>query len=529
MTTTQLVAPKAFQNENTVWHHMQDGTIDAFHAKYEAAVAKARKAFGKTYTNIIDGKEETCNSGTFEDTNPANTNEVLGSFQKSTAMDARRAIDAASAAYPSWSRMPYADRCQIFHNAADLMRKRKYDFAAWMSLENGKNRIESMNDVDEAIDFLDYYPTVYETNDGFVRTMGKPFPNEECVSLLKPYGVWGVIPPFNFPVAIAVGMTAGPTLVGNTTVLKPASDTPLVAYLFVKLLHDAGVPPGVVNLVTGPGSQAGAELVDNTNVAGVVFTGSKSVGLDAHRTMTAKNRPFIAEMGGKNAIIVTPNADLDKAVEGVGRSAFGFQGQKCSACSRVYVHESVKDEFTKRLVAWTKKTCIVGDPTKKETFLGPVVNQKAFADYQDYVTKAKDGGTILVGGTTRDEKTGYFVEATIVDGLADDHFITKNELFVPITSLYTYKDLAEAVNRVNAAEYGLTSGIFTEDEDEVTTFLDTVEAGVLYVNRRVGGSTGAIVGGQSFVGWKNSGTSGRGAGGLYYLLQFLREQSHTRA
>jgi 1-pyrroline-5-carboxylate dehydrogenase len=531
MSMAQPVPKAGFRNENTYWRMVQEGREAEFHQKYEAAVAQARKELGRAYTNIINGKPHTSSGGTFDDTNPANTTEILGKFQKSTAEEARQAIKAAKAAFPAWSRTPWTERCKIFHKASDLMRQRKWEFAAWMSLENGKSRVESMNDVDEAIDFLSYYPTVYEENQGFHKTMGKPFPNEDCVSVLKPFGVWGVIPPFNFPVAITVGMTAGPVLVGNTAVLKPASDTPLVAARFMTLLADAGVPAGVVNFITGPGSSVGEEIVNNPDVSGVVFTGSKGVGMSAHAKMTSRNKPFIAEMGGKNAVVVTAKADLDKAVEGVGRSAFGFQGQKCSACSRVYIHESLKEEFTKRLVEWTKRTCTVGDPTKKENFMGPVVNAKSFEDYQKFVEKAKQGGRILIGGKTLKTgatANGHFVEATIVDGLPDDHFITKTELFVPITSLYTFKTLDEAIARVNDAEYGLTCGIFTEDPKEIDHFFEHVQAGVLYSNRRVGGSTGAIVGGQSFVGWKNSGTSGRGAGGPYYIMQFLREQSQTR-
>jgi 1-pyrroline-5-carboxylate dehydrogenase len=237
-------------------------------------------------------------------------------------------------------------------------------------------------------------------------------------------------------------------------------------------------------------------------------------------------------MGGKNPIIVSAKADLEAAVEGAGRSAFGFSGQKCSACSRVYIHESLKDEFTKRLVEWTKKTCKIGDPTQRDVFIGPVITKRAHDNYLSYVKKASDKGKILLGGksaATGALKDGYFVEPTIVDGLPDDHWITRNELFVPIVSLYTFKTLPEAIQRANAVEYGLTAGVFSKDKKEVDLFFNTIEAGVTYANRRIGGSTGAIVGGQSFVGWKASGTSGRGAGGPWYLHQFLREQSQTRA
>lgn len=522
----------AFENENTVWRLTQAGKRDEFDRKYEAAVAAARRDLGEAYTHIINGRRVPSKGGSFADTNPANVDEVLGHFPLGTKEDAEEAIDAAVRAFPAWRGLEWRKRVQVLRKAGDLLRSRKYEFAAWMSLENGKNRVESMNDVDEAIDFLTYYPLLVEENDGFVLPMGKPFPNEECVSILKPYGAWAVIAPFNFPVAITVGMTTGALVTGNTAVVKPASDTPLTGYKFVELLLDAGVPPGAVNYVTGAGGVVGQALLDSPKVAGVVFTGSREVGLKGIAAGSARGRPFIAEMGGKNPIIVTAKADIDAAVEGVGRSAFGFSGQKCSACSRVYVQDKVKDEFTRKLVEWTRKNGVVGDPTRKEVLLGPVISKRAHDNYLAYVKRAQESGKVLLGGRSAakgDLAKGYFVEPTIVDGLGDDHWITQNELFVPIVSLYSFKSLPEALQRANDVQYGLTAGVFTKDAKEAQYFLDTIEAGVLYVNRRIGGSTGAIVGGQSFVGWKHSGSSGRGAGGPWYLHQFLREQSQTRA
>lgn len=526
----QVVRP-AFENEQTVWRLNQAGKIDEFHTRYDAAVQRARTELGRTYTNVINGQRVVSPGGTFDDLNPANTKELIGKFPLSTKAETEGAIEAARVAFPAWSALDYSKRVAILRKAGNLLREAKYDFAAWMSLENGKNRIESMNDVDEAIDFLTYYPLVYEQHKGFAIPMYKPFPNEDCVSLLKPYGAWAVIAPFNFPVAIAVGMTTGAILTGNTAVLKPASDTPLMGYKFVELLEKAGVPPGVVNYVTGSGSVVGQTLLDSEKVDGVVFTGSREVGLKGIEASAKRGRPFIAEMGGKNPILVTAKADLEAAVEGAGRSAFGFGGQKCSACSRVYIQDSLKEEFAKRLVEWTKKNVTIGDPTKKETFLGPVITKRAHDNYLDYVKKAANKGKVLWGGKSAAAGSlahGHFVEPTVLDGLPDDHWLTCNELFVPIVSLYGFKTLDEAVRRANAVEYGLTAGIFSRDEKELQYFFDHVQAGVTYANRRVGGSTGAIVGGQSFVGWKHSGTSGRGAGGPWYLQQFLREQSQTR-
>lgn len=523
---------QSFENENTVWRHKQNNTLDQFHQKYEAALVKVRKDLGKEYSLIINGQRVASKGGTFDDENPTDTRQILGRFPQATVEEAQRAIDAAVAAFPAWSGVDYKERIRILRRAGELLRETKYEFAAWMTLENGKNRVESMNDVDEAIDFLAYYPFVYEKNGGFVTKMFKPFPNEECVSVLKPYGAWAVIAPFNFPVAITIGMTSACILTGNTCVLKPASDTPLVGHRFAELLGEAGVPPGVVNFVTGSGSTVGRALLDSPKIAGVVFTGSRDVGLRVIASGAKYGRPAITEMGGKNPIVVTAKADLDKAVEGVGRSAFGFGGQKCSAASRVYIQRTVYPEFSKRLGEWTRANVTMGNPEHKDTFLGPVITKKAHDDYLSYVEKARQGGRVLHGGRSAAVgplAKGHFVEPTIVEGLPDDHFVTRTELFVPIVSLYAFDKLEEAVRRANAVEYGLTAGVFSEDPQEIRYFFDHIEAGVCYANRRIGGSTGAIVGGQSFGGWKHSASTSRGAGGPWYLQQFLREQSQTRA
>lgn len=527
---TEQIA-QTFQNEHTFWRLKQAGKLEEFHRNYEASLARVRKEIGWTYHNIIAGKRTLSKGGTFDDTNPSDARQVLGKFPLSTPEETRQAIDAAVQAFPAWSGLDSARRVALLRRTGDLMRSAKYEFAAWMTLENGKNRVEAMNDVDEAIDFLTYYPLVYERNEGFRTPMYQPFPNEECISLLKPFGAWAVIAPFNFPVAIAVGMTTGAILTGNTAVLKPASDTPLVGFKFVELLEKAGLPPGVVNFVTGAGGVVGQALLDSPRISGVVFTGSREVGLRGIEASSKRGRPFIAEMGGKNPIIVTSHADLDAAVEGVARSAYGYGGQKCSACSRVYVQSEVRDEFVGRFLEWARQNAKVGDPTQRDVLVGPVITRRAHDQFLDFVKRSQDRGKILIGGRSLGAgplANGHFVEPTLVDGLPDDHWITQNELFVPFLSLYTFRTLEEGVRRANAVPYGLTAGIFSQDANELDYFFNHIESGVTYANRRVGGSTGAIVGGQSFVGWKASGSSGRGAGGPWYLQQFLREQSQTR-
>ena len=345
--------------------------------------------------------------------------------------------------------------------------------------------------------------------------------------MLKPYGVWAVVAPFNFPFAIAAGMSAGALITGNTVVFKPASDTPYMGLRLCELLHEAGLPPGVFNYVTGPGATVGQELVDNEGVDGFVFTGSRTVGLAAFKTFTREHpKPIITEMGGKNPTIVTASADLEKAAIGVMRAAFGYGGQKCSACSRVLVDRTVKAAFLDRLVSETQKIKI-GDPTHRDVYLGPVINDAAVATYEKAIAEVRQSkGTIVFGGKA-DSKVGHFVDPTIIDGLPRNHRINKEELFVPILSVIEVDGLEDAIEVANDVDYGLTAGIFSREPGDVRRFFSEIEAGVLYANRAAGATTGAVVGVQPFGGWKMSGTSGKSAGGHYYLHQFMREQSQS--
>jgi 1-pyrroline-5-carboxylate dehydrogenase len=521
-----------FENELTWFKASNSGKAEEFHRNYEEALEKVKKELGKKYPNIIDGEEVYSKEGEFVKISPSDTRIVLGYFQKGTKEDVKKAIEAAKKAFPLWSSISYHERLKIFRKAADLSSQRKYELAAIISLENGKNRFEAIADVDEGIDLMRYYCEEMEVNKGYEKKMGKAFPNEETKSIMKPYGVWGVISPFNFPFAIAIGMSSGALITGNTVVFKPSSDTPLTGFKIYEILNEAGLPKGVFNYVTGSGDIVGAELVSNEYVQGIVFTGSKDVGVNSYRIFSEKRpRPFIAEMGGKNPVIVTSKADLDKAVEGVVRAAFGYSGQKCSACSRVYVDRRVKKEFVERLVKRTKEL-VIDDPTLKDSFISPLINQRAYKNYQNYIEIAKKDGKILTGGrvlTDEKHKHGYFVEPTIVDGLPKDHKFFKDELFVPILCIAEVDSLEEAIKLSNDVDYGLTAGIFTEDEKEIEKFFNEIQAGVIYANRKVGATTGAMVGAQPFVGWKLSGSSGKGAGGPYYLQQFLREQSQTIA
>jgi len=519
-----------FTNENTLLKAQQANAMDKFHAHYEAAVAEARRHLGRTYPLHIGGKELQGN-GTFDDTNPANTTEVVGRFQKGTAEHVKQAVAAAKAAFPAWAATPWDERVRIFERAADIMAERKFELAAYMTLENGKNRTEAIYDVDEATDFLRYYAWQMREHKGYAITMGEPFPGEKCTSVMRPWGVFAVVGPFNFPLAIPTGMATGAMITGNTVVLKPASDTPLMSYLLHDILKAAGLPAGVFNLVTGGGRDVGQPLLEHPDVQGVVFTGSKEVGMKNYSMFVGhRPRPYIAEMGGKNAIVVTAKADLTKAVTGVVKSAFGFGGQKCSAASRCYVHESKYDEFVQRFTEEARKVK-VAEPSGRDADMGPLINEGAVKTFEEAVQKAKAaGGRFLVGGTTLKEGAfakGNYVTPTAVVDLPAGHEAFRNEYFVPFVAITKYRDFDAVITEVNAVEYGLTSGIFSEDPAEIQAYFDRVEAGVVYGNRARGGSTGAMVGGQSFGGWKFSATTSRGAGGPHYLEQFLREQSRT--
>lgn len=497
---------------------------------FDAAVERVRADFGRAYPMII-GEEERSADELFDDRSPIDTEIVVSRFPVGTRKDVQDAIAAARAAFPPWRDLGWRKRLEILRRAADLISERQFDYAALMAVEVGKNRLEALGDVEETADLLRYYSDIMERHDGFEQPMGSLSPTEHTKSILKPHGVWGIISPFNFPMALAGGPAAGALIAGNTVVMKPSSDAPLLAYKFVEVLREAGVPAGVANLVTGPGETVGAELQENPGLDGMVFTGSYEVGMQLYTHFTRDYpRPIITEMGGKNPAIVAASADLDVAAEGVMRSAFGYDGQKCSANSRVYVDRRVAREFVDKLVERTKQIT-VGDPTRRENWMGPVINERALRKFTDAVAEAqRDGGTIAVGGEVLrdgDAERGYFPTPTVVTGLPLDHRLFREELFVPFLVVGEVESTDEAIRRANASAYGLTAGIFSGDQAEIDRFLDTIQAGVVYVNRRAGATTGAWPGIQSFGGWKGSGSSGKSGLGPYYVQQFMREQSQT--
>ncbi|MEN2974417.1 MAG: aldehyde dehydrogenase family protein [Candidatus Caldarchaeales archaeon] len=510
-------------------------TIDEdMHRMYDEALGKvSEKYFGKHYPIHIGYRELFSSDGEFEDRSPIDTSIMIGYFQKSTREHVREAVSIAKQGFERWSRKNWRERVKIMRRAAELIDKRKFEIASVITYEVGKNRLEALAECWEAIDALNYYANIMEEKNGYELELGPGSPGEICRMVAKPYGVWMVISPFNFPLMLANGMIQGALITGNTVVFKPSSDAPLTGLLLYKVYIDAGVPKEAINYLTGPGDVFEDEIVTNVDVAGIAFTGSREVGMRLYKRFTSSQpypKPIILEMGSKNPTIVTNKADLRKAVSGIIRAAFGYGGQKCSATSRVYVQKDIKDRFLEELVKEVGKLKL-GDPREREVFLGPVINKRAYENYKKYIeTAKKDGGQILYGGEVLSEgeySRGYYVQPTIVTGLRRDHQLFKNELFLPILLVDTFDSLDEAIREANNTDYGLTAGIFSEDQEEIRYFFEGIESGVLYANRSGGATTGAWPGAQTFVGWKSSGATGKGVGGPHYLLTFIREQSRT--
>jgi 1-pyrroline-5-carboxylate dehydrogenase len=503
---------------------------EELHALYDAGIEKARARLGAFHGNWIGGARRD-GEGTFEIRSPIDREILVGAFARGTRQDVRDAVAAARAAQPAWRAMPWRERLELLRRAAALISERQMEYAALMAIEVGKNRLEALGEVEESADLIRYYADVYERNGGYDHPMDNlGDPSVHTRSVLRPYGVFAVISPFNFPMALAAGPTAGALMAGNAVLLKPASAGAMSGWLLAEAYRDAGLPPGVFNLVMGPGDTVGQEIQENPGIDGIVFTGSYEVGMAIYRTFSKQwPKPCIVEMGGKNPAIVTAKADLEEAADGIVRSAFGFGGQKCSANSRVYVERSVHDELVRLLVRQTEAITI-GDPLRRENWLGPVIDERAVARHQAAVAEARRDGRVLVGGerlADGDLARGTYVEPTVVGHLPADHRLFRDELFVPFTAVHAVDSLAEALRLANDSLYGLTAGVYTDDPGEVEQFLDEIEAGVLYVNRRAGATTGAWPGVQAFGGWKGSGSTGKAGLSIYYPAHFMREQSHT--
>ncbi len=455
---------------------------------------------------------------------------VLGRFAQADHALLERAVSAARAAAPAWSRAPWPQRLVIMRRFADEIERDKFDLAIACLYEVGKSRMEALGEVEEAIDLIRYYCQQMQANNGYERALERAFPNEETSDVLRALGVLGVIAPFNFPVALSISMVSCALIAGNSVVYKPGDRSGLTGALIVQALKRAGLPAGTLNLVLGDGT-VGAAMVDHPGFDGFAFTGSHRVGMEMLRKVAGGryNRSVLAEMGGKNPTYVTASAELDVAAEGVMRSAFGLQGQKCSAGSKVYVHAGVAQAFIDRLLALTRRVA-VGDPRHREVFMGPLVNDAALERYLQACDDALRDGQLLHGGQQLHGEIfdqGRYVTPAVVSGLSADHRLNRDELFLPLLSVLTFDRLEDAIADGNAVDYGLTAGCYAQDALEIGYFTEHAQAGVLYVNRASGATTGAWPGMQTFCGWKGSGTTSKGGLGSYYLPQFMREQSRT--
>ena len=522
MTATAAAQSKVtYTSANVDW--------ESFHRQFDEALARVRAQLDRDYPLYIAGEAVPSGAAPILDTSPIDTSVRLGRFAAATAEHVDRAVAEAHAAQRVWGHLPWRERVATLRRAAELIRERKFELAAIMSLEVGKSRLESMGDAEESADLIDYYCQELEDANGFMREMAKVTPVERNTDVLRPYGVFACIAPFNFPLALSTGMSAAALVTGNAVVYKPAEETPWTGLKLYEVYRDAGLPAGTFNYVSGTGEAAGEALWRHLDVDGVVFTGSKAVGMHIYKGLSQQwIKPCLLEMGGKNAAVVMDSADLDAAAEGVMRSAFGFQNQKCSATSRVYVHRLVKAPFLERLVEQTRAIRI-GDPTERDVSFGPVINAAAVERFERAVAQAEREGKVLLGGERLRSGVfdrGHFVAPTIAElPLSSPLFL--EELFVPILAVGEVTSLHHAIAETNKAEYGLAAGLFSKRPDDVERFFDEVEAGVCYVNKRTGATTGAWPGAQPFTGWKGSGSTGKGGCGPYYVAQFMREQSRT--
>ncbi len=485
------------------------------------ALAHVRGRLGETHEMVIGG-ERVRTGETFTSVNPARPAEVIGVHYAATAAEANRAVEAALEAFPAWSRTPLSERVDLLLRAAAMIRERHFEFCAWLTVEVGKNWAEADADVGECIDFLEFYAR--EALRLNRATTPIQFPGERNQLRYLPLGPGAVIPPWNFPFAIMAGMTVASIVCGNTVVLKPSPDAPTIAARFVELMEEAGVPGGVINLVHG-GPEVGRAIVEHAAIRFIAFTGSKKVGLEIHEK-AAKTQPgqrfikrTILELGGKDAIVVAADADIDAAVDGVAASAFGFNGQKCSACSRAIVDTAIYDAFCERLaekVAGFK----TGDPADN-VYTGPVINDLARKRVLSYIELGKQEGRLLTGGEAIDKEGGYYVAPTVFADIAPTSRLAQEEIFGPVLAVIRAKDFDEALEIANDTEYGLTGAIYSGSREQLDRASAEFHVGNLYLNRKC---TGAMVGAHPFGGFNMSGTDSK-AGGPDYLTLFTQAKS----
>jgi 1-pyrroline-5-carboxylate dehydrogenase len=503
---------------------LTDFTREENARKMRAAVEKVRGQLGREYDLIIGGKRVKT-ADKIKSLNPAKPSQIVGLHQKAGKEQVEPAMQAALRAFESWSRTPVEERAGLLFRVAEIIRDRKFEFGSWMVFEVGKNWAEADADIAETIDFAEFY-----AHEALRLAKAEPpvqLPGERDLLHYIPLGVGAVIPPWNFPSAIMAGMTLASIVAGNTVILKPSSDSPTIAAKFVEALEEAGMPEGVVNFCPGAGASFGNAVVSHPKTRYIAFTGSREVGLDINLKAATRApgqiwiKRTILEMGGKDAIIVDADANLDAAVEGVAASAFGFQGQKCSACSRAIIDERIYDKFLERLKARVEKIT-VGDPAENPG-MGPVINEGSMKDILNYIEIGqKEGGRLLTGGG-RDTNAGegYFIQPTVIADVKPKARIEQEEIFGPVLAVIKSRNFEHALEIANDTEFGLTGAVYSSSPDKIERAIREFHVGNLYINRKC---TGAIVGAHPFGGFNMSGTDSK-AGGPDYLFLFTQAKS----
>ena len=501
---------------------LTDFSLDSNRSAFRAALARVESRLPIEGKNRIGGKAVGA-AKHFTSVNPCDQKQVIGRFPQGTKEDAERAVETAAAAFPAWSRIPPEERSALLLRIAAIFRRRKHEFSAMMVLEESKSWAEGDADTAEAIDFCEFYAREMER---LAQPQPlTPYPGEKNELEFIPLGVCAVIPPWNFPLAILTGMATAAIVTGNTVVLKPSSDAAAIATLFLEVCEEAGIPDGVLNFVTGPGSTVGNTLVEHPKTRMIAFTGSRDVGLQisekAGRVTNGQLwiKRAILEMGGKDFILVDETADLDEAANGIVASAFGFQGQKCSACSRLIVHEKVHDALLEKIVAKTR-TLTVGDVRDPNNAVGAVINAGAQKKILEYIALGHQEGRIVVGGEPG-PGDGFFVMPTIVDGVEPGARLAREEIFGPVLAVLTVKDFDEGIAVANDTEYGLTGSLYSRDRERLARGKRELFCGNLYLNRKC---TGALVGVHPFGGFNMSGTDSK-AGGREYLYLFTQAKA----
>jgi 1-pyrroline-5-carboxylate dehydrogenase len=517
MSTFSVDSLPAFLNEP-----FADFTTAENKRAMQQAISLVRGDLGKTYDLLIGG-EAVKTGETFASVNPANPSEVVGVHAAAGVDEALKAVDAAQMAFATWGKTTVQERVELLLRASDALKRRHFEFCAWLTVEVGKNWGEADADVGECIDFLEFYAREALRLDA--ATTPIQYPGEKNALRYVPLGVGVVIPPWNFPLAIMAGMTAAAIVCGNTVVLKPSPDAPTIAAKFIELLLGVGLPAGVVNLVQG-GPQVGQTLVESPKVRFIAFTGSKKVGLEIHEraAKTPKGQHFlkrtILELGGKDSIIVDADSDLDAAVDGVAASAFGFNGQKCSACSRAIVEDVVYEEFCEKLKAKVEGFKS-GDPAEN-FYVGPVINEVARQRVLDYIETGKREGTLLTGGVAvKTAEDGYYIAPTVFTEIKPEARLAQEEIFGPVLAVIRSKSFDDALEIANNTEYGLTGAIYANSREKLDRAREEFHVGNLYLNRKC---TGAMVGAHPFGGFNMSGTDSK-AGGPDYLTLFKQAKS----